>query len=526
MSNPNFDPIYSSNEIYRDRDQTRCLTDDLDKLENDVAALKSAGTVEPLYILSMHLGRLDNNGGAELPSSTRICSDAVAVENGKSYWMVNDKAVNMYVLAYDVDEMFVGFIGNKASGAEISVNIDGAAYLRFGSLNGEYDLTNTFRLYDVDPASASSGGAAGENGATFIPSVSENGDLSWANDKGLENPPTVNIKGATGDQGPAGNDGANGLTPHIGENGHWFIGDTDTGVSASGGSAEGAKGATFTPHVSAEGVISWTNDGGLTNPPSMNIKGATGDQGPKGETGATGPKGETGAVGADGTDGKNGTDGATFTPNVNAAGELSWSNNKGLPNPETVNIKGQRGADGAQGPKGDTGATGPRGETGPMGPRGNQGPQGDRGPQGERGPAGYDGNDFDGNLSGGILRLMGVQAAFNSGSNLVYGSNSMATRIAGNAITATQTIKVDSDKRLKDVKELDMEALRKFAKGVKLVSYIYKHDPNRVEHLGVVAQQLIDLNPDIAKYFVFDRGDGFYSVDYTSLAMLSFLAFQ
>lgn len=34
--------------------------------------------------------------------------------------------------------------------------------------------------------------------------------------------------------GEAGEDGADGLTPHIGENGNWWIGDTDTGVSAKG----------------------------------------------------------------------------------------------------------------------------------------------------------------------------------------------------------------------------------------------------------------------------------------------------
>ena len=33
------------------------------------------------------------------------------------------------------------------------------------------------------------------DGATFTPSVSETGDLSWTNDKGRENPETVNIHG-------------------------------------------------------------------------------------------------------------------------------------------------------------------------------------------------------------------------------------------------------------------------------------------------------------------------------------------
>lgn len=37
-------------------------------------------------------------------------------------------------------------------------------------------------------------------------------------------------------------------------------------------------------------------------------------------------------------------DGTTFTPNVDSEGNLSWTNNGGLPNPDPVNIKGQDGA--------------------------------------------------------------------------------------------------------------------------------------------------------------------------------------
>ena len=36
------------------------------------------------------------------------------------------------------------------------------------------------------------------NGATFTPQVSDSGDISWSNDKGLPNPETKNIKGDTG----------------------------------------------------------------------------------------------------------------------------------------------------------------------------------------------------------------------------------------------------------------------------------------------------------------------------------------
>lgn len=51
---------------------------------------------------------------------------------------------------------------------------------------------------EVDGEVTYVGGLGGENGATFYPSVSEDGTLSWTNDKGLENPPSVNIKGKDG----------------------------------------------------------------------------------------------------------------------------------------------------------------------------------------------------------------------------------------------------------------------------------------------------------------------------------------
>lgn len=41
-----------------------------------------------------------------------------------------------------------------------------------------------------------------------------------------------------------------------------------------------------------------------------------------------------------------GENGATFTPNVSKEGVLSWTNDRDLPNPEPVNIKGKDGEDG------------------------------------------------------------------------------------------------------------------------------------------------------------------------------------
>lgn len=85
--------------------------------------------------------------------------------------------------------------------------------------------------------------------------------------------------------------------------------------------------------------------------------------------------------------------GATFTPAVSTAGVLSWTNDKGLPNPASANIMGPQGPAGATGATGAAGPQGPQGERGETGATGPQGPQGATGPQGPQGPAGADGAD-------------------------------------------------------------------------------------------------------------------------------------
>lgn len=65
------------------------------------------------------------------------------------------------------------------------------------------------------------------------------------------------------------------------KDGNW---DTITTIQGEQGltgqdGQDGQDGAVFTPSVSSDGVLSWTNDGGLENPPSINIKGPKGDTG-------------------------------------------------------------------------------------------------------------------------------------------------------------------------------------------------------------------------------------------------------
>jgi hypothetical protein len=67
-------------------------------------------------------------------------------------------------------------------------------------------------------------------------------------------------------------------------------------------------------------------------------------QGPQGIPGEQGEPGEPGPQGETGPQGEPGADGTTFTPSVSAEGVLSWTNDGGLPNPQSINIKGPPGS--------------------------------------------------------------------------------------------------------------------------------------------------------------------------------------
>lgn len=118
--------------------------------------------------------------------------------------------------------------------------------------------------------------------------------------------------------------------------------DADSGKFNGEQGPTGPQGYTYTPAVSEEGVISWTNDGSLPNPSPVNIKGPQGKQG------------------IQGVQGKQGERGYVYTPNVSQDGIISWTNDGDLENPDPVDI---RGPEGPQGGQGEQGIQGPRGYT-------------------------------------------------------------------------------------------------------------------------------------------------------------------
>lgn len=106
--------------------------------------------------------------------------------------------------------------------------------------------------------------------------------------------------------GAAGKDGADGLTPYIGKNGNWWVGDTDTGVSAKGDRGDtGAKGA---DGVSPTASVTQTDDGAKITVTDAN-----------GTTTATIRNGTDGKDGAPGAPGKDAVVDATLTQDGQAA---------------------------------------------------------------------------------------------------------------------------------------------------------------------------------------------------------------
>lgn len=104
------------------------------------------------------------------------------------------------------------------------------------------------------------------------------------------------------------------------------IGTGSSGTGTGGSGTPGANGVTFTPHLSADGVLSWTNDGGLANPDPVNIKGTPGAKGDKGAPGAKGDKGDPGS------------DASVTAANIKAALGYTPADSEDIPTVPTTDI--------------------------------------------------------------------------------------------------------------------------------------------------------------------------------------------
>ncbi len=232
------------------------------------------------------------------------------------------------------------------------------------------------------------------------------------------------------------------------------------------------------------------------------LKGEKGEKGDTGAQGVQGIQGLQGEKGEAGEKGEKGDKGDSFTYADFTAEQLAA-------------LKGE---------KGDKGETGERGAAGEKGAKGDKGEKGDTGATGPQGPAGADGQDFNGVLSGNILRVNGQQAIYDSGTMVTLATNNRETMIAGSKIYSKVAISVSSDKRLKEaVKAADVEKLAEMVNKIKVVNY--KYIDNDAEHVGVIAQDLLKTAPE-ASLFVSKDDKGFYAVSMTELVFPLIAAVQ
>ena len=100
----------------------------------------------------------------------------------------------------------------------------------------------------------------------------------------------------------------------------------------------------------------------------------------------------------------------------------------------------------------------------------------------------------------------------NNGTNFSIGSSSARFKY----IYLQNNPSVSSDIRLKEgVQQLPVDELADFIKGIKLVKYNYIGDDK--ERIGVIAQQLQEVNPELAKYFVNEEENGYLGLSVADL---------
>lgn len=125
--------------------------------------------------------------------------------------------------------------GGGAGSMDLRVS-DG--YIQY-STDGGSTWTNLIAVADLKGADGKPG-AAGADGVT--PHIGDNGN--WyvgSTDTGKPSRGATGAPGKDGADGKPGATGADGITPHIGDNGNWYIGDDDTGKPSRGEQGPGAE---------------------------------------------------------------------------------------------------------------------------------------------------------------------------------------------------------------------------------------------------------------------------------------------
>lgn len=173
-------------------------------------------------------------------------------------------------------------------GSGSAMRVDGG-YVQYSTDNGK-TWVNLIAEADLkgDPGAP---GAPGKDGHSPVVTATKSGKTTTISVDGTAIATVEDgADGKPGAAGQAGASGADGITPHIGDNGNWYLGDTDTGKPSRG--EQGVKGDTGPQGL--QGIQGVQGPQGERGPAGAD--GATGPQGPvgpKGDTGDTGPAGQS-----------------------------------------------------------------------------------------------------------------------------------------------------------------------------------------------------------------------------------------
>ncbi len=324
-------------------------------------------------------------------------------------------------------------------------------------------------------------GADGEDGGYYIPAVSPDGVLSWVGSKPDMLPViSANIKGA---DGAAGQDGADGTTVVVG-----------TVTTGEAGSA-----------ATVQGVLNEE-----TNTLTLNFTIPQGAQGEQGEKGDAGDAASVDAYTRTETDNLlNGKadigHGHDYAPTTHSH---STSDITGL----TALLNG----------KSDTDHT-------------HTGYAASNHTHSNYATSSHSHSNYfptsggtitgDTNFSGGLVRLKGVQTLYNSGTMITLSSNNVETMIAGKAIYSKVAISVSSDERVKEnIAPVDAKACIDFINAIDVKTFNYKG--NETPCVGVIAQQLEKLSPELAQRLVTKDADGMLGVKTSDLVFPLIVAVQ
>lgn len=307
--------------------------------------------------------RVGSNSGTEdgtMPEPGTPAWEQLVSETAVALEAVQKQIGNLDDLTTKAKETLVAAINEAArtgsgGAGSITMRTDGG-YIQYSTDDGS-TWENLIALAELkgEPGENGADGSPGQNGADGAPgadgysptaSVEQSTDgakITITDKSGTTEAQVLNGKdgrdgtdgapGRDGVDGQPGKDGTDGITPTIGDNGNWYLGETDTGKPSRGEQGE---------------------------------KGDTGAQGAKGDKGEPGAKGDTGPAGVPGKDGAKGDPGA---PGKDGHSPVVTATKSGKTT--TISVDGAAIATVEDGADGKPGAAGSDGITPHIGDNGN-----------------------------------------------------------------------------------------------------------------------------------------------------------